>query len=528
MHIKIYDATLREGAQGAGASFSLEDKVRLARLLDELGVHYIEAGNPGSNPKDAALYDRLKRERLSTARLAAFGPTRRAGVKPAADRGLAVLLAAETPVVTIFGKAWDLHVSGVLGVSPQENLDMIGDTVAYLHKEGREVVFDAEHFFDGYKRNADYAMRVLETASQAGADWLALCDTNGGCFPHEITPVIQRTIDRFGGIIGIHAHDDTGHAQANTVAAILAGAGVAQVTAGGIGERCGNADLFVTVPNLQLKLGYECLPESSIARMREVSLVISELGNRPPDPSRPYVGANAFAHKAGMHIDGVKKNPESFEHIDPKRVGNERAFLLSEIAGRAAVLAKITRLYPGVDKNAPELARILERVKQREFEGYQYEGADASFELEARRILRPYPPFFALHNFKVIVTEPSKPERAATAMIEVTVNGQSEITAQNGNGPVNALDRAARRALERCYPRRREGVLSDYKVRVLDSADATASRVRVLIESRDDTARWTTVGVSGDVIGASWIALTDSLEYKLLKDSSEDSEVGNP
>ncbi len=518
MRVKIYDATLREGAQSAGASFSLEDKLRVARLLDDMGVHYIEAGNPGSNPKDAALYRRMKSERLKSAKLAAFGPTCRLGKAPEEDEGMAALLAAETPVVTIFGKAWDFHVENVLQGTLEENLSVIYASVRFFKGRGREVCFDAEHFFDGMAHNEAYALRALEAARDAGADYLALCDTNGGRFPHEISEMTKKAVARFGEIVGIHAHNDTGLAEANTVEAVMAGASMAQVTANGMGERCGNADLFVTVPNLQLKLGLACLPADKLPMLRDASLRVSELCNVKPYLGRPYVGANAFTHKAGMHIDAVKKRPESFEHIAPEAVGNERTFVLSEIAGRSAVLAKIERMYPGIDKTSPKLAEILESIKEREFDGYQYEGADASFELIVRRILSPYEPFFKLHDFKVIVTEPAIEERIATAMIEIAVDGESEITAENGNGPVNALDKAARKALERFYPNLRHVVLSDYKVRVLDSKDATASRVRVLIESQDDTDRWTTVGVSGDVIGASWAALTDSLEYKLLKD----------
>jgi 2-isopropylmalate synthase len=521
----VYDTTLREGAQGAGASFSVEDKVRIARLLGELGVDYIEAGNPGSNPKDAALYRRMRGETLGGARLAAFGATCRVGRRADEDDGVSALLNAETPVVTIFGKAWDLHVTNVLGAELSQNLDMIRDTVSYLKREGREVCFDAEHFFDGMKRNEEYALAVLSAAREAGADHLALCDTNGGCFPHEIAEMTRKAVAIHGDCVGIHAHDDTGVAEANTIAAVIEGARMVQVTANGMGERCGNADLFVSVPNLQLKLGYQCLPQDRLVKLRDTSVKISELGNRKPNPSRPYVGQNAFAHKAGMHIDGVQKSPESFEHVPPESVGNERTYLLSEISGRSAVLAKIKRFFPQIDKGVPGLAAIVERIKEQEYGGYQYEGADASFELLVRRILSPYPPFFRLHDFKVIVIEPAPEDHVATAMIEVSVEEQSETTAEKGNGPVNALDKAARKALERFYPRLREMALTDYKVRVLDSSDATASRVRVLIESCDETDRWTTVGVSGDVIGASWVALTDSLEYKLLKDQFAKGET---
>lgn len=518
MKVTLYDATLREGAQGAGASFSLEDKVRIVHLLDELGVPYIEAGNPGSNPKDAEFYARMRNIHLKNSRLAAFGATCRVGADPEQDGNLQALLSAETPVITLFGKSWDFHVTHVLHAELAQNVDIIAKSIRYFTDRGREVCFDAEHFFDGYKHNPDYALQVLTAARQAGARWLCLCDTNGGCFPHEVADITRRCVELFGDAVGIHAHNDTGMAEANTTQAILQGAGMAQVTANGLGERCGNADLFTTVPNLQLKLGHPCLPQDSLAALRSTSLAISELCNQQPDARKPYVGAQAFTHKAGMHIDGVSKHPTTFEHVPPDSVGNERTFVLSEIAGRAAVLAKIQKVLPDIDKGAPEVALMVERLKHMEFEGYQFEGADASFELEVRRMLRPFPPLFELKNFKVIVTEPAHDGDIATAMIEVLVGGVSEITAANGNGPVNALDAAARKALEHFYPQLRSMFLSDYKVRVLDSGKATASRVRVLVESQDESDHWTTVGVSGDVIGASWIALTDSLEYKLLKD----------
>lgn len=518
MKLTLYDATLREGAQGAGASFSLEDKLRMVRLLDDLGVPYIEAGNPGSNPKDAKFYSEMAKQTLTNARLAAFGATCRVGAPPNEDQNLQSLLRAETPMVTMFGKSWDFHVTHVLHAELAQNVDLIAQSIRYMKDNGREVCFDAEHFFDGYKHNPSYALSVLEAAQEAGADWLCLCDTNGGCFPGQIDEIVKVCVERFGNIIGIHAHNDTGMAEANTIQAVQNGAKMVQVTSNGLGERCGNADLFVAVPNLQLKLGMECLPQESLPRLRKASMTVSDLCNTKPDTRKPYVGAQAFTHKAGMHIDGVNKHPTTFEHIPPESIGNERTFVLSEIAGRAAVLSKIQRVLPDLNKDDPKVAMIVERLKRMEFDGYQFEGADASFELEVRRMLRPFPSLFQLRNFKVIVTEPAPEGSIATAMIEVVVGGVSEITAANGNGPVHALDAAARKALEHFYPQLRNMFLSDYKVRVLDSPRATASRVRVLIESQDETHRWTTVGVSEDVIGASWIALTDSLEYKLLKD----------
>lgn len=516
MKLTIYDATLREGAQGAQASLTVQDKIRTVRMLDQLGVHYIEAGNPGSNPKDAELYRLMAHEPPRSARLAAFGSTCRPGVLPDQDPNVLALLKADTPVVCVFGKAWDLHVTRVLNTGLKDNVDIIEQTVRYLKSCGREVVYDAEHFFDGFRNNRVYALETLQAAARAGADWLCLCDTNGGCFPHEVDEIVTAVAGLHRIPLGVHCHNDTGMAAANSIAAARAGAKMIQVTLNGCGERCGNADLCTLVPNLQLKLGYSCIPPHSMRHLTKVSRAFSQLTNLRHDSRAPYVGADAFAHKAGMHIDAVSKIPLSFEHVPPESVGGERSFLLSEVAGRMAIVAKARQVAPMLKKDSPQAQSILDRLKELEHGGYQFEGAEASFELLVRRELGMYQPHFDLQGFKVIVSQPAPDGQTAAAMIEVVVNGQREITADVGNGPVNALDRAARKALERFYPSLRDTHLIDYKVRVLDGGQATASVVRVTIESTDGNDRWTTVGVSTDIIEASWKALVDSLEYKLI------------
>lgn len=516
----IYDATLREGVQGAGATFSVEDKLRIVELLDSMGVAYIEAGNPGSNPKDAEFYQKVALNPPKHAKLAAFGATCRVGVSPAEDANIKALLSADTPVVTIFGKTWDFHVTEVLRATPEQNLQIIADTVGYLCAQGREVVFDAEHFFDGYKRNPEYALAALSAAREAGAAWLCLCDTNGGCFPQEVARIVTEVEGRFGPCVGIHAHNDTGMAEANAVIAMENGAVMAQVTLGGWGERCGNTDLFTLVPNLQLKLGYSCIGGQSLLQLAEYSRRFYDLANEPPVARAPYVGHNAFAHKAGMHIDGVNKNAASFEHIDPASVGAKRQFLLSEVAGRVAVLKKVQRFMPDLTRDSPEIAAIIGELKRMEHNGYQFEGAQASFELMVRRLLGRHTPFFELKGFKVMINEPALDGEIASAVVQVRVGGQEEISAAVGNGPVNALDQAARRALERFYPSLGAARLTDFKVRVLNSRDATAAPVRVVIESTDNRHTWRTTGVSTDMINASWSALVDSLEYKLLLDQT--------
>ncbi|MFZ5974623.1 MAG: citramalate synthase [Bacillota bacterium] len=525
MKAVIYDATLREGAQGAGASFTVEDKLKIVDMLDELGVSYIEAGNPGSNPKDAAFFERMQNHPLKQAKLTAFGATCRVGVDPKDDANIQALMSANTPVVCIFGKSWDFHVTEILKATLEENLAIIAETVRYFKQQGKEVVYDAEHFFDGYKNNPEYALRTLESAHNAGADWLCLCETNGGTFPNEIEAIFKDVAARFNAKLGIHAHNDTGMAEANAVMAALNGATMVQVTIAGWGERCGNTDLFTLLPNLQLKLGFDCLPPEKLQTLVSFAHTFHELANLGVNPRAPYVGFNAFAHKAGMHIDAVAKNPTSFEHVPPALVGAERAFLISEVAGRTAVLKKIQRIVPDVQKDSPDIRKIVEQLKQLEYQGYQFEGADASFELMVLRTLGLHKPFFTLKGFKVIVNEPAPDGKIASAMVHILVDGVEEVTAAIGNGPVNALDIATRKALERFYPSLNSMVLSDYRVRVLDSKFATAAPVRVLIESSDAQHTWTTVGVSTDIIEASWHALVDSLEYKLFKDNMQKKEL---
>lgn len=518
---KVLDSTLRDGAQAEGISFSVSDKINIALALDSLGVAYIEAGNPASNPKDVEFFKEMENRPLKNAVLAAFGSTRRKGVKAEDDAGLIALASAGTPAVSIFGKAWDFHATEILKAGLEENLAMISDTVAFLKTCGKEVIFDAEHFFDGYKHNPDYALKTLKAAKNAGADVICLCDTNGGCFPHEITAIVTSVKKEIKAEIGIHTHDDTGCAVANTVAAVLAGAGHVQGTLIGYGERCGNANLSAVIPDLQLKLGITGIT-GDIKDITEICRRVAEISNVRLNRGAPYVGKSAFTHKAGMHIDGVYKDSKSFEHVSPEAVGNERRFLMSEVAGRSTVADKIKRIDPTVTRDNPVTARIIERIKELEFIGYQFEGADASFELLVRKQLGTYKPFFALEKFKTIGEQRVGGDYApAAAMVKVTVNGESEVTAAEGNGPVNALDVALRKALESFYPSLKEFRLTDYKVRILDGKETSSSVTRVLIESCDKSDTWTTVGVSRDIIEASLIALTDAIEYKLIKDREE-------
>ncbi len=516
--VTIFDSTLRDGAQAEGVSFSVEDKIKVVKALDELGVGYAEAGNPGSNPKDLEFFERIKSVELKNTKVAAFGSTRRRGISPSEDGNVQALLGAGVDTVAIFGKSWDFHVTDIINATLQENLEMIYDTVSYLKDKGKEVVFDAEHFFDGYKNNPEYAMKTLDSAVQAGADCLCLCDTNGGTFPDEIFEITKKVVDRFDVVVGIHAHNDCGMAVANTVMAVKAGATHVQGTMTGFGERCGNTNLSTVIPDLQLKLDYKCIPDENMGKLTHVAREVSEIANLKLDDRAPFVGKTAFAHKGGMHIDGVSKNSKSFEHIDPELVGNERKFLTSEVAGRTTILSMIQKIAPNIEKNSPETVKIIDRLKELEYEGYQFEGAEGGFELVIRKELGKYKPFFELETFKIVGDYPSDVDESATAMIKISVDGKKEITAAEGEGPVNALDKALRKALEVFYPALSDVHLTDYKVRVLDSGSATASKVRVLIESSDGVDSWTTVGVSKDIIEASWGALVDSIEYKLIKD----------
>lgn len=519
--VLVYDSTLRDGAQAQGVSFSVEDKLKIVERLDELGVGYIEAGNPGSNPKDLEFFTRVAALKLRHARIIAFGSTRKINLAVEQDKNLQSLLQANTQAVAIFGKSWDYQVTDILRTTLEENLRMIGDTIAYLKQQGREVVFDAEHFFDGYKANADYAMQTLQAAADAGADSLCLCDTNGGTFPDEIASITRLVVERFKVQIGIHCHNDSDMAVANSVAAVQVGARQVQGTINGIGERCGNANLVSIIPNLQYKLGMECIPPGHLEHLTSVARFVSEVANVTFNEKAPYVGGDAFSHKGGMHIDAVAKNPISYEHIDPSQVGNARNILVSEVAGRSALLSKIHAVDATLGKNSPETKRILDHIKALEHEGYQFESAEGSIQILVRKLLGKFRPFFDFKEYQVNIHEPSVSGINSSAMIKIVVDGQEEITAAEGDGPVNALDKAMRRALERFYPAIRDIRLTDYKVRVLDSDKATAARVRVLIESADHLESWTTTGVSTDVIDASWRALIDAIEYKLMRDMSD-------
>ena len=510
--IDLFDSTLRDGAQGEGIAFSLEDKLNIVRTLDEMGVDYIEAGNPYSNPKDLEFFERVARMELKHASLVAFGSTRRKDTAAAEDGNCAALLRSGAPAVALFGKSWDLHVTDVLRTTLEENLHMIADTCRYFKEQGRKVVFDAEHFFDGFKNNRDYAVQTLRAAAESGADVLALCDTNGGSFPDEVARIVEEVVRLFPSVqVGIHAHNDGGMAVANSVLAVEAGASHIQGTFLGFGERTGNANLSTIMADLQLKRGYDCIPAENMGGLTDCAIRMAEIANVTLHKNTPFVGRSAFAHKAGMHADGVIKNSGSFEHVDPAEVGNHRRFLMSEMAGKAAVVRKLQKYYPELSKDHPAVSQIIAELKEKERRGYQYEGADGSFELTARRHIDGVRPYFDLVSYKVLDELPYDNNHSATATIKIKSNGILKVAAAEGDGPVNALDRALREALAEFYPQISRAKLIDYKVRVMEPDDATAAVVRVLIITSDGKDVWTTVGVSKDIIEASWIALVDSV-----------------
>ena len=520
--IKIFDSTLRDGAQAKGITFSVEDKVKIVKALDDLGIDYVEAGNPGSNSKDMEFFERMKDIELNNLKLAAFGSTRRKDIKVEDDKNVKSLLDANAPVIVIFGKSWDFHVTDIINTTLDENLKMIKETINFFAKLEKEVVYDAEHFYDGYKANKAYAKKTLEAAVAGGADCLVLCDTNGGTFPQEIYEITKEIKEEFEISIGIHCHNDCEMAVANTIMAVKAGVDQVQGTILGFGERCGNANLSSIIPNLQLKEGYDCINENNLAMLTEKAQYIAEVANVRLRPSLPYVGANAFSHKGGMHIDGVTKASSSFEHISPEIVGNSRTFLMSEVSGKNMLIKKIQKVEKNLSKNSPETQELVDILKKLEHQGYQFEGAESSFELIIRKHLGKYKEFFELIFYKVIEEEPVKVENlSSSAMVKIKVKDKIEMTATEGNGPVNALDKALRKALEVFYPRLKEMHLIDYKVRVLDAKSATAAKVRVLIESTDGLKTWNTIGVSTNIIEASTKALIDSIEYKLIKDYEE-------
>ncbi|NCA81928.1 MAG: citramalate synthase [Opitutae bacterium] len=518
--ITIYDTTLRDGAQGEGINFSLSAKIRIARCLDEFGIDYIEGGFAASNPKDMAFFDEMKTVRLKHAKLAAFGSTRRARLTAAKDPGLAAILRTGAPVATIFGKSWLLHVEKVLKTTAEENLKMIADSVRFLKKHGKEVIYDAEHFFDGYLDNPEYALRTLQAAADAGADALVPCDTNGGRLTSEVARITAEVRARFpGAALGIHTHNDSDLAAANSLAAVEAGATMVQGTINGYGERTGNANLCSIIPSLALKMGAQMACGARLGNLRSVSLLVDEIADQRPPKNRPFVGESAFAHKAGMHVDAVSKVSRSFEHVDPAAVGNERRILMSELSGASNVRLKTGEMGLVFQKNSPAVKDILQKLENMEKNGYQFESTEASFKLLVQKVLKKHVPFFDLQGFSVVVQKKDGTSKATTtATIKVSVKGQTELTAGEGDGPVDALNSALRKVLRRFYPAIDSVVLEDYHVRILNPESATQATTRVLIESSDGRERWGTVGVSENIIEASWEALVDSVEYKLFLD----------
>jgi 2-isopropylmalate synthase len=518
MHtVKIYDTTLRDGAQREGISFSVGDKLQIVKLLDNFGFDYIEGGWPGSNPKDKDFFQRIKSITLKQSKIAAFGSTRRAHVDVEHDINLKSLLAAETPVVTIVGKSWDFHVFQALRTTLEENLAMIAETVSFLKNKNREVIFDAEHFFDGYKSNPDYALKTIKAAAQSGADTIVLCDTNGGTMPLEVQKIIGEVQKSIKVPLGVHAHNDSGMAIANSIIAFQSGATHLQGTVNGYGERCGNADLCTLIPNLQFKLKIEKFSSKQLRELTRISKVVAELANMIPQDNQPYVGRNAFTHKGGIHVDAVSKHACTYEHARPEKVGNKRRILISELSGKSNILLKVQENKIQLQNDFPEAGKILEILKKMEHEGYQFEGAEGSFELLIWKAMKAYRPLFKLEGFRVIIDkERQKGDFYIEATIKLRVGEKIVHTAAEGNGPVNAMDSALRKALEEIYPELKTIKLVDYKVRVLDGKKGTAAKVRVLITSKNKDKQWGTVGVSENIIEASWIALVESIEYGLL------------
>ncbi len=520
--IEILDTTLRDGAQAHGISFSLEDKIAVISTLSSLGIPYIEVGSPFSNPKDKQLIEYLRQRKISDSRLTVFGSTRRKDADIADDSVIATLLEENVGTVTVFGKSWKLHVSEILMTSLNENLSMIYDSVHHLKEQGIEVIYDAEHFFDGYIDDPEYAMSTLDAAYRAGADCLTLCDTNGGSLVEDIYDITKAVTKRFPDIkIGIHCHDDLGLAVAGSIAAVRAGATLVQGTLIGFGERCGNASLSAIIPTLMFKYGYDCIDANAMPHLTHTTRKVAEIANISLVKFAPYVGANAFAHKAGMHADGILKNPRSFEHINPESVGNHRKLLTSEMSGRHAVIAKVNKFAPHLTKDSDEIHEILGRLKQLEQDGYSFEAADASFELFVRRFTNLFTSHFELIHYKTVGELPYNDSMPSSAVVELKVGEETAVNSAGGSGPLHALDSAARKTLYPFYPRLNESYMCDYKVRVLNSEAATAAKVRVLMTTTDGRNVWSTVGVSTDVIEASWIALVDAIEYKLLLDERQ-------
>lgn len=515
MQIEVYDTTLRDGTQGEGISLSVEDKLKVTSLLDELGVTYIEGGWPGSNPKDAAYFEAAQSLDLKHARISAFGMTCRVGSEPADDPNIQALLDANTPVVTVVGKTSILHVREVIRTTPEENLRLIQKSVAYLKAQGREVIYDAEHFFDGYKLEPEYAIATLRAAVAGGAEMVVLCDTNGGTMYWEIEDFVRTVKAHLPGVkIGIHTHNDSELGVANTLAAVRAGAVHVQGTFNGYGERCGNANLVSTLPDLEIKMGLQCLPDGQLRRLTHVSRTIAEIANQTPDSSQPYVGKSAFAHKGGIHVAAMRRCEESYQHIDPTLVGNEKRYLVSDLSGRGNILSLAEAF--NLDTQDETARLVLDQIKQMEHEGYAFEGAEASVAMMLRRCQPGYESPFNLIDYMVLVERRHGRGIVTEATVKLEVDGEELYTVADGNGPVNALDNALRKALLPVYPQLSDFNLADYKVRIIDEANATAATTRVLIDTRNGHRRWSTVGASTNIIEASWCALVDSIEYGLL------------
>jgi len=522
--VSIYDTTLRDGNQSLGISLSLADKIRIAVRLSELGFHYIEGGWPNpTNETDIEFYQQIKKHKLA-AKIAAFGCTRRPDTLPSKDIFLKMIIQTEAPVATIFGKSWDLHVEHVIKTSKEENLAMIGDSVAYLKKHMDEVVYDAEHFFDGYMHNKDYALQTLIAAQQAGADCIVLCDTNGGMLPDKFTEIFHEIKSVITVPLGVHTHNDSGCGDANSIIAVLEGASQIQGTINGYGERCGNANLCTLIPSLQIKRGFALLKPEQLKQLTSTSIFISEIANVSHNIRQPYVGEAAFSHKSGTHADAVMKISDSFEHISPMLVGNSRRFVVSIQAGSSTIRERMPTLKNKLDKHDPMVKKLLSRIKELETDGYQFEAAEGSFELIAKGLLGEFVESFIVKGFRVTEEKRENGELFSEATIKVEADGRLVHTAAEGDGPVNALDNALRKALGNFYPSINDVKLEDFKVRVLDGRDGTAAKVRVLIESSDGDARWGTVGVSTNIIEAAWLALIDSLKYKLMKDEQHKSK----
>ncbi|OGS44758.1 MAG: citramalate synthase [Elusimicrobia bacterium RIFOXYD2_FULL_34_15] len=517
MNVKIFDTTLRDGTQGEGISLTVDDKLKIASALDELGIHYVEGGWPYSNPKDIEFFKKVRKLKLKT-RITAFGSTRHKDSKPDKDENLLAIVNIKPDCACIFGKSWDLHVKFALNTTLEKNLDMIYSSVKFLKSKDLEVIYDAEHFFDGFNSNPDYAIKAIKAASAGGADIITLCDTNGGMLPNQLKKIVENVKIHISTPLGIHAHNDSGCAVANSIVAIQSGCTHIQGTINGWGERCGNANLSSIIPNLKLKLGINCISEQRLKFLTETSRYISEIANVVPNDKQPYIGYSAFAHKGGIHASAVARKSSTYEHIDPSLVGNQRRILISELSGRANILLKSKELNINFEKDSEKTKKILQVVKDFEKKGFSYEGAEGSFELLVKKHTGKHKTFFDLGGFRVSVEKDQNGNLKSEATIKVFVNGKEELTAAEGDGPVNALDNALRKALDKFYPQLKNVRLSDFKVRIINPSDGTGAKVRVLIQSSDGKTEWNTVGVSENIIEASWQALVDSIEYKLLKE----------